>query len=85
MWILAILAWKRPRLAAKIVAWWSGIMAVCAIVAAPCRIYLRTQGAPVPWDAAPVYDVAGFFAALLVLAAIAVVLLERSDRRKATS
>lgn len=83
MWILALVAWKRPRLAAGIVLGWLGVMAFCAVIAGPARFYLRSVGAPVPYDANPLYDVAGFFAGLVILAAIAVVLLERAERRKA--
>lgn len=85
MWIMALLWWKRPRLAARITLWWVGTMAVCAVVAAPARLYLRAVGAPVAWDAAPLWDVAGFFAGVIVLAAVGVMLLERSDRRKAAA
>lgn len=83
MWIFALLAWKRPRLAANIALWWFGTMAVCAVVAAPGRFYLRWIGAPVWHDVGPVWDVVAFHAGLVALAVIAVVLLERSDRRRA--
>jgi hypothetical protein len=80
--IMLVLAWKRPRLAARITGWFLALLAGPAVIAAPCRMYLRAVGAPVPFDALPAYDVAALFAGLLILAGLAVLLLERADRRK---
>lgn len=80
MWILAIIAWRKPRLAANLLLGFFGLMAVCAVIAAPCRIYLRAVGAPIRYDAAPVLDLVAAFAGPLVLLAVAVVLLERKSK-----
>lgn len=80
MWIIAIIAWRKPRLAANLLLGFFGIMSACAIIAAPCRIYLRAVGAPMAYDAAPVLDLVAAFAGPLVLLAVIVVLLERKTK-----
>ena len=80
MWILAIIAWRRPRLAANLLLGFFGIMAFCATVAGPCRMYLRAVGAPVQYDAAPALDLVAAFGGPLILLAIAVILLERKEK-----
>lgn len=82
MVLLALLAWKRPRLAARLGIGWVATLAVSALIAAPCRIYLRAQDAPVLWDVGPAYDALAMLVSLLVLAGLAVLALERSDRRR---
>jgi hypothetical protein len=74
--------WKRLQLAGILALCWLGVMSVLALIAAPCRMFLRFHDVPVPYDAPAMYDVLGFFAGILVLAGIAVLLLERSDRRR---
>jgi len=80
MWILAIIAWRRPRLAANLLLGFFGLMAVCATVAGPCRMYLRAVGAQIQYDAAPTLDLVAAFAGPLVLLAVVVVLLERKSK-----
>jgi hypothetical protein len=80
MWILAIIAWRRPRLAANLVLGFFTVMAVCATISGPCRMYLRAVGAPIQYDAAPVLDLIALFAGPLVLLAVAVILLERKSK-----
>lgn len=80
MWILAIIAWRKPRLAANLLLGFFGIMAACAVIAAPCRIYLRAVGASIRYDAAPVLDLVAGFAGPLVLLAVVVILLERKRK-----
>jgi hypothetical protein len=81
--LIALFAWRKwPRQTAIVFGWWLGIIAACAVIAAPGRMYLRAVGAPVPYDANPLYDVLGLFGGIIVLAAITVVLMERADRTK---
>lgn len=62
-------------------------LALCGIVAGPCRFYLRWVGRPdlIGDDLPAAYDVAMCFGGILVLGATAIVLLERSDRKRAAA
>lgn len=80
MWIIAVLWWKRPRLAQNLILWFFGILAACAVIAAPARLYLRFAGAPVPHDAPIVWDGVGLLAGPLVLAAVLIIVWERKRR-----